>query len=68
MVSSTLSSFSFSFSPLIFVPLTKVPIFVLRSSIVRADRLARLRESPSETFPTVMVKCFLETVLCEMTS
>lgn len=68
MVSSALSSFSFSLSPLIFVPLTKVPIFVLRSSIVREDRLAKFRESPSETLPTEMVKCLRETVLCEMTS
>jgi hypothetical protein len=54
--------------PFIFCPLTTVPIFVARSSILTCDRLDRLCACPSATLWTVIVKCLREMVLCEIAS
>lgn len=52
--------------PFNFSPLTTVPIFVARSSIVRVERLEGLCDWPGSTGLTVMVKCLREMVLCDI--
>lgn len=56
------------FLPLIFSPLTTVPVLVFKSSIVSVDRCLGLCDRPSSTLSTVIVKCFREIVLCEIAS
>lgn len=56
------------FLPLIFWPLTTVPIFVAKSSIVTLDRLDRWCAWPSSTSSSVIVRCFREMVLWDMAS
>lgn len=57
-----------SLSPLILRPSTVVPILVARSSIVRRDRLERSWAWPGSTSSTVIVKCFRDIVLWEISS
>lgn len=66
MVNSALSPSTTFLSPLIFSPLTTVPIFVARSSIVSVERLEGLCAWPGSTGLTVIVRCLREMVLCDI--